>query len=123
MANEIKLTVDMSVINGTFTDQFRPATIAIDQGAIGRGGYVQIIDNALETAINFGDISTNGYCVLRNLDEDNYVIWGPDWSSALITLGKLNPGEIAVFRVAPGVAIWALADTAPVKLDVRIYED
>lgn len=123
MANEIILTVAAQVVNGSFRDTFQPGQLQIDQAAIGRGGYTQLIGYAAEEVVDFGDVSTNGLLILRNLDDTNYVTYGPEDSGAMVVFGKLKPGEVAILRVAPTVVMRAQADTADVLLDVRLYED
>jgi hypothetical protein len=122
MANEIQLSITSRVTNGAFFDQFQFTGQGIDQAAIGRGGYVQTIGTS-EEVIEVGDITTNGFMILKNLDEANYVTWGPESGGSMVVLGKIKFGEPAVLRVAPGVIIRAQADTADVQLDVRLYED
>lgn len=122
MSQEIQMSVYLAVKNGAYQDQFSPGQLTIDQSGIGRGGYVQNIGTT-EEVISFGDITTNGYLTLRNLDTENYVLYGPEYSGAMVVLGKLKPGEVAILRVAPTVVMRAKADTAPVLLDVRIYQD
>jgi hypothetical protein len=122
VANEIQLNISMVVANGTFRDTFVPGPIAVTQSAIGRGGYVQSIGTS-EEVIDFGDVVTNGYAILRNLDTTNYVDYGPESSGALVLMGRLKAGEVAILRVSPGVVMRAIAHTAAVKLDVRLYED
>lgn len=122
MANEITISLATQVVNGFFRDMFQPGTIQVDQAAIGKGGYVQTIGTT-EEAVSFGDVTTNGYMILRNLDTDNYVTYGPESAGAMVVFGKLKAGEIAILRVAPTVVMRAKADTAPVQLDVRIFED
>jgi len=124
MANEIVLQFGAQVANGFFKHTFQPGSIQVDQAAIGRAGHAQLIGFAAAEIVDFGDISTNGYCILRNLDTTNYVTWGPDTGAAAIKVcGKLKPGEIAVFRVAPTIVMYAQADTAGVLLDVTLLED
>lgn len=122
MANEIQFNFSVQVRNGFFTDQYNPGVIQITQSAVGCGGYVQAIGTS-EEVVSFGDITTNGWCRIRNLDTTNYVVYGPEATGAMVTFGKLEPGELAWFRVAPTVVMRAQADTADVKLEVRIYED
>jgi len=122
MANEIQASFSLRVANGSFIDRFDPPPAIITQAALGRGGYVQTI-GITEEVVNFGDIVTNGWCVLMNLDTTHYVTYGPEDGGAMVTFGKLEPGEYAWFRVAPSVVIRALADYAPVQLDVRIFND
>ena len=121
MASEIQISISARVANGAFNDQFTDQAI-VDQAAIGKGGYVQSIGTSEEVVV-FGDVVTNGYCILKNLDTTHYVTYGPENSGAMVVIGKLKPGEIAVLRIAPTVVLRAKADTAAVKLDVRLYED
>jgi hypothetical protein len=122
MANEIVLNVLLSCRNGAFEEQYAPGQVTIDQANIGRGGKVQHVGTS-EEVLDFGDVATGGYCVIRNLDETHYVTFGPESSGAMVTGCKLKAGEIAVFRVAPTTVWRAKADTAAVLLDVRLYED
>ena len=124
MANEINIGLNMQVRNGFFSDTANPGTIQVDQAALGRGGYVQDIGFAAPEVVDFGDVTTNGYMYLRNLDETNYVTFGPQSDAATIEVfGKLKPGEVALLRVAPTIIMWAQADTAAVKLEVSLFED
>lgn len=118
----ISLLISMSVVNGNFRAQFKPPLVKIDQAASGRGGYTQIIGTT-EEVVDFGDISTEGYIFLLNTDGTNFVEYGPEDTGVMVSLGKLDPGEIAAFRMKPGVVLRAKADTASVKLDVLLLED
>lgn len=123
MANEIRVQASVRVENGSYKDDFRPGQILIDQSNPGRGGHVQSIGSGAEEDIDTGDVSTLGWMVLRNIDTTNYVIYGPKSGGVMIDFGRIEAGEIAVLRLEPGITITAQADTATVKLDVRIYED
>lgn len=122
MANEITMQITFSVTNGNFVDTFDSTLRNVDQAMAGRGGYAQDIGTT-EEVIDLGDVSTNGYCILTNLDAANYVEWGPESAGAMVTMGKLKSGEYAIFRMAPGVVLRAKANTSNVLLDVRLYED
>ena len=65
--------------------------------------------------------TANGYCCLRNLDSANYLTWGVESGGAMVTVGTLNPGEVAIFRLGAGVTLMALANAAAVLLDTRVY--
>lgn len=126
MANEIILSVGLQVKNGSFLDSYQPGLLQIDQTSVGRGGYVQNV-GASEEVIDFGDVVTNGYALLRNLSDTNYVTFGPESGGAMVVFGKLKAGEMAIFRVAPTVVMRAQAENSSVAdhvlLDVRLYED
>jgi hypothetical protein len=123
VTKEIQITTSIRVGNGAFVDTPSPKQFTVDQAAIGRGGKTQTIGTA-EEVVDFGDIATNGFMSLTNLDPTHYVLWGPESAGAMVVFGKLKPGEsCGPVRVAPTVVMRAKADTAPVKLDVTIYED
>ncbi len=121
MANEIQGNFGLKVANGYFQDQYSNS-FSYTQYAVGRGGYVQTIGTSEEVVVT-GDIAANGWCLLVNLDEDNYVEYGPESGGAMVAFGKLKPGEFAWFRLKPGVVLRAQADTADVQVDVRVYAE
>jgi hypothetical protein len=123
MADEIKVNVSVSVNNGYLVDRFAPGQISVTQAAIGRGGGIQIVGFAADEVIAVGDVATLGWCILRNLDTTHFVKWGPTNAGAIEPIGRLEPGEVAVFRLEPGVVLRAQADTAACKVECRIYED
>jgi hypothetical protein len=122
MAGIITPSFNVTVLNAPFRDSIVEAGAVVAQAEIGKGGGIQIIGTS-EEVINFGDVVTEGYLYLKNLDDTNYVTYGPEDTGAMVVFGKLKPGEFAWLRVAPTVVMRAQADTADVKLDVRLYED
>lgn len=121
MANEIQGSFGLRVANGYFSDSYQNS-FSYTQYSLGRGGYVQTIGTS-EEVVDVGDIDANGWCLLVNLDTTNYVEYGPESSGAMVAFGKLKPGEFAWFRLKPGVALRAQANTADVQLDVRVYAE
>lgn len=122
MAGTISVSFSATILNTPFRDSIIESGAVVAQAAIGKGGGVQIIGTS-EEVVNFGDVVTEGDIYLKNVDDTNYVTYGPEDTGAMVVMGKLKPGEFAWFRVAPTVVLRAQADTAPVKLDVRLYED
>ena len=122
MADEITLNFQLIVNNGNFVDRINPPALRFDQSTIGVAGGVQIIDYAGETAIDLGDLSVPGLAYFRNLDVANFVDLGPTESATMISATRLYPGQVAIMPLVPGKGYNAQADTAAVKLDVRIYE-
>lgn len=122
---EITVTFTLQVANGSYKETYQPGVISIEQAAVGRGGYVQTIGTSEEEVV-FGDVATEGYALLRNLDATNFIEYGPHSGGsggAMVAMGKLKAGEMAWLRLKPGITLYAQADTAPCKLDVRVYED
>jgi hypothetical protein len=120
--NAMKVTAGLQCVNGFMNDVLPPASITVSQSAVGRGGSAQSIGTS-EEVVDFGDITTNGYAFIRNLDPANYVVYGPESGGAMVVFGKLKAGEFALLRISPTIVMRAKADTAACLLDVRIYQD
>lgn len=134
MANEIRISASVRVANGNFKDEFLPEAILATQFGIGRVGHVQKITDGAEGEVldigTEGDIGALGWLVLRNLDTVETIDWGPEYTDGgakLGLLGTLNPGEFAMLRLSPGLAVRtvlrAQASAADTLLDVRLYEN
>lgn len=121
MADEIELSVDLTLVNGSVEHDYRPGVFEVDQATARFEDKVLDIGTTAET-IAFGDIATKGYIYLENLDSTNYVTFGPD-STGQVTLGRLNAGEFALFRCDNGATLKATADTATCKVRVIQYEN
>lgn len=122
MAGTIDISIRYRVRNGNFDTGARAHTSQVVQNGIGlAGGIVSV--GTTEEAISAGDLSTEGLLYLFNCDDENYVEYGPESSGAMVTLGRLNPGEAAWLRTAPGVTLRAKANTAAVALEYAWYED
>lgn len=120
MANEITVNVSLGVRNGSMIDNFAPGALSFDQTAIGGPfpGYQTI--GTTEETIPTTEITTLGWAVFRNLDTTNYIRIG--FSTGVYGI-RLEPGEVACFRLNPGASIFAIANTAACKLLVKIYQD
>ena len=119
MANEIQITSSIKVENGNLLDSFSTGTQNIDQSAVGgpTPGYVTI--GTSEEEVAFGELTTPGYCVIKNLDGTNFVEWG---FSTTVYGGKLLAGETAgPFRLN-GLSLFLKADTAACKVLIKAYE-
>jgi hypothetical protein len=120
MAAEITLNVSMRVANGNLLETIQPGSKSIDQAAVGgpAPGYVTI--GTSEESVTLSELSTLGYCYLQNLDATNYVRWG---FATGVYGGRLNAGEIAVFRFNPGSSLFMIANTAACKCLVKVFEN
>lgn len=121
MADEISMIVDLTLDNGNVEHDFRPDSILIDQSTARFVDTVLDIGTSAET-ISFGDISVKGMVVLQNLDSTNYIQYGPD-STGQVTLGRLNAGEVAAFRMDDSATLKATANTATCKMRMIAYEN
>jgi hypothetical protein len=126
MAEEIQVTAAIQVKKGSFNFAKiggTPVKITLVGDGGGQPGIVTIPTS--NTALTFTGISAPGWIRLQNLDEDNYVEWGALITGTLYKLGKLMPGEPALFRLHPSVAatFGLIANTAACKVQANIFED
>lgn len=108
MADEISLTISMVATNGSFKETFSPGAVSIDQSAVGGHSPTVSISTAAEENLTFGDVSTEGIVVGRNLDSTNYVTVGPPssgGSTSKVAWMRINAGEPFAFRLDPS-AVW-----------------
>ncbi len=122
MANEMSVRVSVLAKKGKFKWPWNPGQVDADLAAGVRSGNVQAIGTN-EEVLDFGDAGTFGWLFLRNLDDTNYVEYGPEDSGAMIPFGKLKPGELGVMRLVPGIVVRAQADTASCNVDVNLLDD
>ena len=123
MANELKVTVSSTLTNGNLKEVFTPGAIQVDQATIGSHAPTVSVGTSEEN-LAVGDVSVLGWIFLRNLDTTNYVEWGASATTpTLATIGRLEAGEVAAFRMEPGVTLRWKADTATVKVKVLLLED
>lgn len=121
MANEISVSVQVSVSNGNLVKSLGPnrGTLTIDQTTQGgpSPGYVSV--GTSEESISLAELGTVGWAVLTNLDSTNYVEWG---FSTGVYGGRLNAGESAALRLNPSTSLYMKANTAACKCLVEVLE-
>lgn len=122
MANEITVNIYGRCANGRFDAEFKPGQLQFTQTTQGaQSGIVSV--GTSEEDLSVGDVATNGWLFLRNLDSANYVIYGPKSGGSMIAFGRIRSGEVAAFRVSAGVTLRWQANTAAVKVQVLFLED
>lgn len=121
MSNEIIFNTSFAVTNGgyrtTFTEQAQ-----YNQNAVGAASGIHVVTTS-EGDLSAGDISTNGYLILKNLDATNFVKYGPKNSGVMVELGRLKAGETAILRIAPSVVVRMIADTASCRVSYIFLND
>lgn len=121
MADEIQITLGVTYANGRLADTVTSATTKVTQTTMGFHAPVVSVGTS-EEDLSLGDIGTNGFVYLKNLDSANYVKYGPKSGGSMVEFGRLKAGEVAILRLAPGVTWRWVADTAAVKVLVKAYE-
>ena len=81
-------------------------------------GYVTI--GTSEESEAFSELSTEGWLLMENLDDTNYVEWG---FSTGVYGGRLEAGEAALFRLNPSSTLYLRANTAACKMLIYALED
>ena len=129
MADEFTCTFNIRLSNGQYSDLYNPGAVKVDQAAIGKSDQILSIGTS-EEDITFGDVSTEGICILQNMDTTNYVEWGAkDPSNNMAPIGRLppapsstEPGLPAIFKFDPGETLRMKANTAACLVRVIIFE-
>ena len=120
MANEITVSASLRVTNGNLNESISTGTLQFTQAASGgpTPGYVTI--GTSEESFTFPELTTEGWCYLKNIDSTNYVQWG---FSTGVYGGRLEANEFALFRLEPSVTLYMKANTANCKCIVKAFED
>ena len=75
-----------------------------------------------EEAMTLGEVSTLGYCWIKNLDETNFVEVRVSTGSTKMV--KVKAGEASLFRFGSGVtAPYIIADTAACLVEYILWND
>jgi hypothetical protein len=122
MANEITVTAGINVVNGNFSHIEQVVAFSFDQATVGGGNPGTItLGFGAEEDIALGDITTLGWCKIKNLDATNFIRIGPK-STVMIPFAKLLPGEFATFPLDPAVTLRGIADAADCLVQILVFE-
>ena len=121
MANEVAVSISLTVNNGNMSFTKRDNYNADQSAAGGPSNGVQEIGTSHEL-VSITDITNKGFTYFGNLDSTNYVEIGVDVSATFYPIAKLSPGESAIMRLSPSVAVYAQANTAAVRLETYCFE-
>ncbi len=120
MANEISVTAKLQCANGNHDLKITPSRHQFDQAAVGAYDVINNIATTEESIATFGDVTTEGWCYIRNLDATNYVQIG--FSTAVYGI-RLEAGEVAMFRCEPALTLYLKSNTAACDVRVVVLED
>ena len=120
MANEFTISTVFSYTSSLATESQNESfnSDQVTQGA--HGGIITVTTSS--AAVSEGGLTTPGWVTFKNLDETNFVTYGPDNSGSMVAFGRINPGDYhAIYRSTLASIRW-LADTASVNVQVRMFE-
>jgi len=124
MSNEIVIQSSVKAENGNFAiGKIGGFNQQIDQAAPG-GEVLNITATTVGVDVDMSNLTTEGICRLLNVDETNFVEWGPKSGGTFYPLGKMKPGEPAgPFRLSPGKTLHLKADSASCLVQAVVLED
>lgn len=121
MANEIKLTNVLRLTKGAMKHDYSPSQFSLTQTGALVYDSVHSIGTAEETAgPTFGDIGTEGLCIVQNLDTSNYVQVG--FATGVYGMRLYASWAPAQFTLEPGATLYLKANTAACNVRIIVYE-
>ena len=112
MANELTVSLSLSVANGNHRETFSVSGLKVDQAAQGSAGGIVAIGTAVET-LTLGDVTSAGYSGFRNMSTATsgtaYVALGRYDGTNLHEFCQLKRGDAAVLRLTPTINLGAKA--------------
>ena len=120
MANEITLTASLAFAKNSVSVQLAKTGASVTVTGNKYYSGMQTVGFAAEEALELGDISTGGFCIIINRDATNFVKVRPGTGAA--DLIKLKAGEPAMFRMQ-ATAPFVIADTGNCVIEVMLIED
>ena len=124
MADELKITSRINLKNGTHKFAWNPGTITVDQAGTGKQGGVFNIDTT-EESVGFSEVGTEGWLAMQNHATANFVTFGPysTDATAMIAMGRMEAGEVAMMRLDPSAVLYLKSDTATSEVEITVIED
>lgn len=136
MSNEIRVIAYLEALKGLF--QFPRVggafTFDLNGGGGDAPGFVDA--DVTETPVDLSSLTRPGWAFMQNLDPTNFVDWGagPNLGAGTgltpgtgtfddLLIGRMYPGEPAIFRLHPYAQLVLRADTAACRVMVRVLED
>lgn len=121
MADEIKIQTSVRLAKGAMKHEFTPAQLSLTQtGALVYDNTVSVGTTEETAGPTFGDIGTEGLCVVYNLDSTNYVQVG--FSTGVYGIRLRGGSAPAMFFLEPNATLYLKANTAACNVRIIVYE-
>ena len=120
MANEITVSMKLSVVKGFLDHVENPGTQSFDMSGLNASGGVQSIPTA-GTLLAFGSVGTPGFAYFRNTGPTNFVEIGTG-TTTFVSFAKLKAGQSMICPLSTN-APSARANTAAINLQYYIVSD
>ena len=121
MATHITIQQAVRLSKGAMKHEFTPPQLSLEQtGALVYDNTVSVGTSEETAGPSFGDIGTEGLCVIYNLDATNYVQVG--FATGVYGVRLRGGSAPAVFFLEPGATIYLKANTAACNVRIIVYE-
>lgn len=121
MADEIKITQSVRLVKSALKHEFTPPQLSLTMTGSLVYDLTTSVGTAEETAgPTFGDIGTEGLCIIYNLDPANYVQVG--FATGVYGMRLRGAGAPAIFFLEPNATVYLKANTAACNVRVIVYE-
>ena len=121
MADEIKINQSIRLVKGALKHEFTPPQILMTMTGSLVYDVTASVGTTEETAgPSFGDIGTEGLCVIYNLDSTNYVQIG--FAATVYGIRLYGGGAPAIMTLEPNVTLYLKANTAACNVRIIVYE-
>lgn len=126
MANELTISLSLSIANGNHNETFSASGLKVDQAAQGAAGGIVEIGTAVET-LTLGDVTAAGYAGFRNMSTATsgtaYVALGRYDGTNLQEFCQLKRGDAAVMRLVPTITLGAKAYGTATKIRYMVLAE
>ena len=121
MADEIKIQQSVRLAKGAMKHEFTPPQLSLTQtGALVYDNTVSVGTSEETAGPSFGDIGTEGLCVIYNLDTTNYVQVG--FATGVYGMRLHGASAPAIFFLEPNSTLYLKANTAACNVRIIVYE-
>lgn len=127
MANELTISIGtrLAYASPGLTDTTPLVSFQTSQGTPGVVSAtipVPTADTVLDAGLT-SLLADLGFAFIKNIGPSNYLEFGPESGGAIVPALKLFEGESAIMRLVPGVTYRHRANSAPVSMFIKIYDD
>ena len=121
MADEIKITQSVRLVKSALKHEFTPPQLSLTMTGSLVYDVTTSVGTSEETAgPTFGDIGTEGLCIIYNLDSANYVQVG--FATGVYGMRLYGGWAPATFTLEPNATLYLKANTASCNVRVIVYE-
>lgn len=121
MADEIKFNQSIRLLKSALKHEFTPPQILMTMTGSLVYDVTLSVGTTEETAgPTFGDIGTEGLCVIYNLDSTNYVQVG--FATTVYGMRLYGGSAPATFTLEPNATLYLKANTAACNVRIIVYE-